>query len=330
MENELQPRPSQISRGGHPTLIFNDNPVHQIALQKHLGMFLDCKLNFEEHFKNIVNKINKTIGLLRKFQNFLPRKSLLTIYKSFIRPHHDYGEIIYDQSYKNSYKVLGLESLQNRRWSRKLPFLYKVTANQSPSYLFNMIPRKNTSRLTRRSDNIPLIGTKHNFFQNSYFPAAIKEWNSLDTDIRKSDSISIFKKRILSFIRPLPNKVSNSHNPQGLKLLTRLRLGLSHLRYHKFKHNFLDTINPLCSCGSDIETALHFLLYCPNFMQCRNTLLSEISEINSELITRNDLALTETLLFGDNSFSQYDNSRILDATIAFIVTSKRFDDPLLV
>ena len=63
---------------------------------------------------------------------------------------------------------------------------------------------------------------------------------------------------------------------------------------------------------------------------CRNTLLSEISEINSELITRNDLALIETLLFGDNSFSQYDNSRILDATRAFIVTSKRFDDPLLV
>ena len=63
---------------------------------------------------------------------------------------------------------------------------------------------------------------------------------------------------------------------------------------------------------------------------CRNTLLSKISEINSELITRNDLALIETLLFGDNSFSQYDNSRILDATIAFIVTSKRLDDPLLV
>ena len=144
----------------------------------------------------------------------------------------------------------------------------------------------------------------------------VKEWNRLDIDIRKSDSISIFKKRILSFIRPLPNKVSNSHNPQGLKLLTRLRLGLSHLRYHKFKHNFLDTINPLCSCGSDIETTLHFLLYCPNFMECRNTLLSKISEINSELITRNDLALIETPLFGDDSFSQYDNSR--------------FDNPLLV
>ena len=65
-------------------------------------------------------------------------------------------------------------------------------------------------------------------------------------------------------------------------------------------------------------------------MECRNTRLSKISEIDSELITRNDLALIETLLFGDNSFSQYDNLRILDATIVFIVTSKIFDDPLLV
>ena len=65
-------------------------------------------------------------------------------------------------------------------------------------------------------------------------------------------------------------------------------------------------------------------------MECRNTFLSEISEINSELITRNDLALIETLLFGDNSFSQYDNSRILNATVAFIVTSKLFNDPNLV
>ena len=168
-------------------------------------MFLDCKLNFEEHLKAIVNKINKTMELLRKFQNFLPRKSLLTIYKSFIRPHLDYGDIIYDQTYNTSfhqrleslqynaalaitgairgtskeklYNELGLESLQNRRWYRKLSFLYKVIANQSPSYLFNMIPRKNTSRPTRGSDNLPLLGNKHNFFQNSYFPVAIKEWN---------------------------------------------------------------------------------------------------------------------------------------------------------
>ena len=114
---------------------------------------------------------------------------------------------ILDTSKEKVYSELGLDSLQNRRWYRKLSFLYKVIANQSPSYLFKMIPKKNMSRPTRGSDNIPLLGTKHNFFQNSYFPSSIKEWNRLDIDIRKSDSISIFKKRILSFIRPLPNKV---------------------------------------------------------------------------------------------------------------------------
>ena len=154
-----------------------------------------------------------------------------------------------------------------------------------------MIPTKNTSRPTRGSDNIPLLGTKHNFSQNSYFPAAIKEWNRRDIDIRKSGSISIFKKRILNFIRALPNKVLNSNNPQGIKLFTSLRLGLSNLRYHKFKHNFLDTINLLCSCGSDIETTLHFPIYVLNSIECGIVFLNEISKINSELITRNDLAL---------------------------------------
>ena len=74
-------------------------------------MFLDCILNFEEHLKTIVNRINKIIGLLCKFQNFLPRKLLLTIYKSFIRPHLEYGNIIYDQSYNTSFHQR-LESLQ--------------------------------------------------------------------------------------------------------------------------------------------------------------------------------------------------------------------------
>ena len=73
-----------------------------------------------------------------------------------------------------------------------------------------------------------------------------------------------------------------------------------------------------------------FFLYCPNFIEGRNTLLSKISEIDGDVITRSDLVLIETLLFGDNLISQCNNSIILDATIAFIVTSKRFDDPLLV
>ena len=61
----------KITKTNHPTLIFNDYPVNQVALQKHLGMFLNCKLNFEEHLKTIVNTINKTIGLLSVFMTKL-------------------------------------------------------------------------------------------------------------------------------------------------------------------------------------------------------------------------------------------------------------------
>ena len=87
----------------HPTLNFNNNTVTESVPQKHLGMFLDTKLDFQGHLKSIFNKVNKTIGLLRKLHNTLPRLPLLTIYKSFIRPHLDYGNIMYDQAYNASF-----------------------------------------------------------------------------------------------------------------------------------------------------------------------------------------------------------------------------------
>ena len=58
-----------------------------------------------------MSKVDKTIGLLRKLEVVLPRPSLITIYKAFIRPHLDYGDIIYDQAYKESFHQK-LESIQ--------------------------------------------------------------------------------------------------------------------------------------------------------------------------------------------------------------------------
>ena len=76
-----------------PPLFFNENIVLKTTLQKHVGLFLDSKLNFSEHLKNF-QKTNKTIGLLRKLQTLFPRAPLIAIYKSFIRPHLDYGDMM--------------------------------------------------------------------------------------------------------------------------------------------------------------------------------------------------------------------------------------------
>ena len=62
-------------------------------------IFLDNKLDFDEHIKGVFEKTRKSIGLIRKLRNFLPRPSLLQIYKSFVRPHLDYGDIIYDKAF---------------------------------------------------------------------------------------------------------------------------------------------------------------------------------------------------------------------------------------
>ena len=65
----------------------------------------------------------------------------------------------------------------------------------------------------------------------------------------------------------------------GLKLLTRLRLGLSHLSEQRFNHNFQSCINPLCSCSLAIESTTHFLLHCHHFSNIRPTLLNSINEV---------------------------------------------------
>ena len=87
----------------HNQFYFNHTSVKQVSSQKHLGMYLDTKLNFKEHLNNILRMVNKTIGLFRKLPAFSTCQSLVTVYKAYIRPYRDYGAIIYNQTYNESF-----------------------------------------------------------------------------------------------------------------------------------------------------------------------------------------------------------------------------------
>ena len=215
-----------------------------------------------------------------------------------------------------------------KRWYRKLCSFYKAFKKESPRYLFSIIPIRNPAYSTRNHVNIPLFKTNHNFSKNSFFPSTIIEWNNLDPNLRNSDTYRTFKNAILKFIRPSPNSVFECHNPQGIKFLTRLRLGLSHLREHKFKHSFQDSLNPLCKCGAEVESTAHFLLHCPIYNNDRSSLLSTIRNIDCKLLEITDSSLTHTLLYGNPSFDIITNSLILNATIDFILSTKRFEEAL--
>ena len=140
---------------------------------------------------------------------------------------------------------------------------------------------------TRNADDVPYFNFRHNFFKNSFFPSAVIEWNKLDSKLQKVKSFTDFKKNILVFIRPKAHSVFNCNSSKGLKSVTRLRLGLSHLREHKFKHSFQDSINSLCSCNLDVESTIHYFLHCPLFTIERHTLLSKISQTDNKLLDSN-------------------------------------------
>ena len=104
------------------------------------------------------------------------------------------------------------------------------------------------------------------FKKTLFIPSTIIEWNNFDHNITNSSSFNIFKKSILKFIRPSGNSGFDCHNPKGIKFITRLRLGLSHLRQTKFKHSFQDSLNPFCRCDLDIESTARLLLHCPTYI----------------------------------------------------------------
>ena len=184
----------------HPPVKFNNDNITRYSHQKHLGVVLDSNLNFNTHIDQKIEKSNKMIGLIRRLSVKLPRNALLTIYKSFIRPYLDYGDILYDKpsndnfqnkmkkfqyraclaitggipgtSRERLYDELALHSLVKRRWRNKLVFFYKIVNRLLPDYLCSYLdfPSQENYLLTSSSASIirPLP-TRTKSFKETFF-----------------------------------------------------------------------------------------------------------------------------------------------------------------
>ena len=130
-------------------------------------------------------------------------------------------------------------------------------------------------------------------------------------------------------MRPIPNSLFDACDPLGIQILTRLRVGLSHLRDHKFKHGFQDTINPLCPCNIETESVSHFFLRCLLYTNERLSLIDELLLIVPRILDFNENHLIELLLYGKKDYSNEINTQIINLSIKYIIETKRFDIPLL-
>ena len=279
----------------------------------------------------------------------------MTIYKSFVRPHLDYGDVIYDQpnnsnlshkiesvqynavlaitgairgtSKEKMYKELGLESLRNTRWLRRMSYLYKIISTKSLPYLYELIPPLQRSH--RNTGFFKTWRCRTELFRNSFLPFIVNEWNKLDSDIQNSDSCGIFCKKLLAFIRPVGNSMYGIYDPFGVKLFNRLRLDFRRLPEHKFRHNFADTANLLCSCTLETKNTEHFFLRCQNNVSPRLTLINKLSNISNVINSLNSTDFFRVIFYGDKNFDNVTNLKIITTTIKFIKTTKSFEEALL-
>ena len=152
-----------------------------------------------------------------------------------------------------------------------------------------------------------------------FLPQTTKEWIKLDTLIRQARSNSVFRKALLEFIRPTAKITFETNDIPGLKLLAR------HLREHKFKHNFPDSLNPLCPLSLEAEDTCHFFMRCQSFSNQRNVFFDYLNSINSEILKMNENEIVQVALFGNKSFCKDMNFRVITSSIRFTKDSKRFD-----
>ena len=79
----------------HPELTFNGIPVAREGHTQHLGVHLDSRLNFCKHITEAIRKATKGLSLMKFLSKYVSRRILDLTYKLYVRPHLDYGDVIY-------------------------------------------------------------------------------------------------------------------------------------------------------------------------------------------------------------------------------------------
>ena len=219
--------------------------------------------------------------------------------------------------------------LKFRCWFRKLCNFHMLKTSGLPEYLFDLIPQNNHLQNTHFLEDVTLFYSRTDAFKYSFSPSTILEWNKLERKIRQSSTLLTFRNSLLKIGRPVPKPVYNIHNPNSLKLLTRLRLGLSHLNEHKFNHNFKDCVNPLCSCSLEVESVSHFFLHCHYFTVIRKTLFHELQSVDKNILNQSDNEIAELLFYGSAKFKLQQNCSILRPSIKLTIKSERFSGSIV-
>ena len=331
----------KINKPIHPPLYMQNVQIQEVSTHKHLGLYFSNDCSWHQHIDYIKQKAWFRIHIMRKLKFKLDRKSLETIYLTFIRPLLEYGDVIWDNctqyekneldkiqneaarittgttklvSLDNLYKEVGWQTLHRRRQDHKITLFYKMFNQLTPVYLSSLIPQQVNAishHNLRNSNDIHTIRSNTSLYHNSFLPSTLRQWNSLPVEVRQLNTLSSFKTFLKKDLQSVPTYYYCGSRKAKI-LHARLRTGCSSLNMDLFHKTI--TESPLCRCGS-IEDTQHYF-FCRFYQGPRNTLLNACTTYQNTSLS--------LLLFGSSTLSLEANIAILEHVHKYILDTKRF------
>ena len=324
-----------------PDLIMSNSIIKEVESHKHLGLNLQNDCLWNSHICEIVEKITPMINCLRSLKYRLTRQTLETMYQHFILPTFDYCCHIWDNcskqqaqileklhldalrticgavrgtSHNKIYEETNFQCLSSRRNVQKLLMFYKMVNKLTPVYLSDLIPPRIsdiTDYCLRDCSRFQTKKCNTVTYEKSFLPDTVKLWNSLPDNVKQSETLGSFKKKINQY--PISNHFDLNFGSRFCQIIhSRLRLGCSDLNAHKFERHISSFAN--CSCGYQLEDCLHFFFVCNKYTELRNAMFFYKNGYN-----------LKSVLFGHPNRSSFENSQILSSVHSFITLSGRFE-----
>ena len=340
----------------NPDLQLDGINIEKVRSYSQLGLILNEKMNWDAHIDNIISKANKKIGLIWRLSNHVPRFAVEIIYTTYIRPQLEYCVVIYNNCTKETstrlescqrraaiactrayqrtntitlLEELGWDKLETRRTYLCHILMYKLTNALVPEYMTLLLPPmqgQNAGYVSRREKSfIPIRATTERY-RRSIIPTAIRNWNNLHTKYRTSSSLASFKHNMKNQL--FAKKITYYSQGCGSSSVThtRMRLGLSPLRQHLFRHYIVDSPMCLLCDENEEESVTHYVMGCPRHTTARDLLLLKM-EPTLDLLNINintEISIMKLIINGHPNLSFQQNVNLFNIVHEFITNSKRF------
>ena len=306
---------------------------------------MSYNLRWSSQISELVAKSSTKLSLMRGLKFKLDRRSLETVYTSFIRPCLEYADVLWAGTYDSDllkldrvqidamrivtgateksniqslYEETGWTRLQDRRTAHVLTLMYKMVNDLAPTYLTNLLPNTVGEGMNyglRNNNAIKAPFTRTESFRRSFVPYAINAWNTLPAETRDIATLQLFKVAI----KPQENLKELYYYGERWPAIhhARTRIGCSKLNAHLCLNLHVIPL-PTCQCGYEVEDPMHFYLHCPIYMVQREKMIRTLTALTPPTL--------DTILFGNPNLQLEENKLVFSAIHTYILETERFSN----